>query len=217
MTDGKPGVMVRWDTFTFLQNLPAEDAKRLIVAVGTYAKEGIEPDFSNSPVLPVLWSVIAERIKADDEKYSSEREKKREAINKRWSKERGEKEGKGEGKLSSVQENTCEYSCKDPVPSTSTSTSASTYSPEDNALGGKAAKNRFSPPSVDEVREYCRERGNSVDPERFVDFYISKGWKVGNQQMKDWRAAVRTWEKTDGRGTAPTSYGGYDVDELFGN
>ena len=57
---------------------------------------------------------------------------------------------------------------------------------------------RFSPPSVDDVAKYCRERGNAVDPEKFVDFYAAKGWKVGNQPMKDWKAAVRTWERRDG-------------------
>ena len=53
---------------------------------------------------------------------------------------------------------------------------------------------RFTPPSVKEVEAYCAERRNSVDPQRFVDFYASKGWKVGSNTMKDWRAAVRTWE-----------------------
>jgi hypothetical protein len=54
---------------------------------------------------------------------------------------------------------------------------------------------RFVPPTIDDVRAYCRERGNKVNAERFVDFYASKGWKVGNQPMKDWKACVRTWEK----------------------
>ena len=59
---------------------------------------------------------------------------------------------------------------------------------------------RFIPPTIDEVAAYCRERGNSVDAERFVDFYTAKGWKVGKNPMKDWKAAVRTWEKEDGNG-----------------
>ena len=54
---------------------------------------------------------------------------------------------------------------------------------------------RFSPPTFEEVSEYCRERRNSVDPQRFIDFYASKGWKVGQTPMKDWKAAVRTWEQ----------------------
>ena len=56
---------------------------------------------------------------------------------------------------------------------------------------------RFVPPTVDEVRAYCAERKNSVNAERFVDFYQAKGWKVGNNSMKDWRACVRTWEQRD--------------------
>ena len=56
---------------------------------------------------------------------------------------------------------------------------------------------RFTPPTIEEVQAYCQERGNNVDPERFVDFYASKGWKVGNSSMKDWKASVRTWEKRD--------------------
>lgn len=59
------------------------------------------------------------------------------------------------------------------------------------------AQKRFSPPPVEEVSAYCRERGNSVAPQHFCDFYAAKGWKVGNQPMKDWRAAVRTWEQRD--------------------
>lgn len=55
---------------------------------------------------------------------------------------------------------------------------------------------RFTPPSVDEVTAYCEERGNRVDPQEFVDFYESKGWMVGKNKMKDWKASVRTWEKS---------------------
>lgn len=54
---------------------------------------------------------------------------------------------------------------------------------------------RFTPPTVEEVRSYCTERGNNVDPQTFVDFYEAKGWMVGSNHMKDWRACVRTWEK----------------------
>lgn len=69
----------------------------------------------------------------------------------------------------------------------------------DNIIMGdkspKKAPKRFVPPSVDEVRAYCQERGNNVDAERFVDYYTSNGWHVGKNPMKDWRAAVRTWER----------------------
>lgn len=54
---------------------------------------------------------------------------------------------------------------------------------------------RFTPPTVDEVMAYCTERGNNVDPQTFVDFYEAKGWMVGKNRMRDWKAAVRTWEQ----------------------
>lgn len=57
-----------------------------------------------------------------------------------------------------------------------------------------AKKEKFKPPSVQQVQEYCNERQNDIQAFKFVNFYQSKGWKVGNQPMKDWKAAVRTWE-----------------------
>ena len=56
---------------------------------------------------------------------------------------------------------------------------------------------RFTKPTVEEVRAYCRERNNNIDPETFIDFYESKGWMIGKQHMKDWKAAIRTWERRD--------------------
>lgn len=61
-----------------------------------------------------------------------------------------------------------------------------------NSLGQK--RNVFIPPTIEEVKEYCKERNNNVDADRFVNFYTMKGWIVGRNKMKDWKAAVRTWE-----------------------
>lgn len=61
----------------------------------------------------------------------------------------------------------------------------------------KETARRFTPPTIEEVRAYCEERGNNVSPERFIDYYASIGWKVGKNSMKDWRAAVRTWERKE--------------------
>ena len=58
----------------------------------------------------------------------------------------------------------------------------------------------FTPPSIDEVSAYCTERNNGIDPQHFVDFYEAKGWMVGKNKMKDWKAAVRTWEGRQGNG-----------------
>jgi predicted phage replisome organizer len=59
----------------------------------------------------------------------------------------------------------------------------------------KSTASRFTPPTLEEVQSYCFERGNNVDAQRFIDYYTANGWKVGRNSMKDWKAAVRTWEK----------------------
>lgn len=63
--------------------------------------------------------------------------------------------------------------------------------------GTKESAVHFTPPTLEEVKEYCLERNNGVNAQKWYDFYASKGWKVGNQGMKDWKAAVRTWEQRD--------------------
>lgn len=57
--------------------------------------------------------------------------------------------------------------------------------------------NKFKNPTLEEVKEYCKERNNNVDAEKWHSYYTSNGWKVGKNSMKDWKAAVRTWEKSD--------------------
>lgn len=69
----------------------------------------------------------------------------------------------------------------------------------EDSIGKKKVKEKakhFTPPTLEEVEDYCLERNNNVDPERFIDYYTSNGWMVGKNKMKDWKAAIRTWEKT---------------------
>lgn len=67
---------------------------------------------------------------------------------------------------------------------------------DNNSLYNKGAV-RFQRPSLDDIRSYCISRCNDVDPEQFFNFYESKGWMVGKTPMKDWHAAIRTWEKRE--------------------
>ena len=74
---------------------------------------------------------------------------------------------------------------------------------------GEKRSPRFTPPTLEEVKAYCLERGNHVDAERFHSYYTANGWKVGKNPMKDWKAAVRTWERDDKKGPAmKTPYDG---------
>jgi predicted phage replisome organizer len=61
----------------------------------------------------------------------------------------------------------------------------------------KKESSNFVIPPIDEIRDYCNERNNNINAEQFHDFYSAKGWMVGKNKMKDWRAAVRTWERHD--------------------
>jgi len=81
--------------------------------------------------------------------------------------------------------------------------------PEDNTgeyIAAAPPRPRFCKPSVEDIRAYCLEKDYCVDPEAIWDFYESKGWRVGNAPMKDWKAAVRNWmrkENEHGRSKKP--------------
>lgn len=62
---------------------------------------------------------------------------------------------------------------------------------------GENKSRRFTPPTIEQVREYCTQRHNNIDPESFVSFYSSKNWYIGKTKMSDWKQAVITWEKRD--------------------
>lgn len=87
---------------------------------------------------------------------------------------------------------------------------------EDGDEDIKKKRTRMARPSMPQIREYCKERKNNVDAEQFFNFYEAKGWKVGNAPMKDWKAAVRTWERRkiypSGRGSPNSMMTTHDYD-----
>ena len=66
---------------------------------------------------------------------------------------------------------------------------------DSSAKSTTTKRKRFEKPTLSEIKQYCIERGNKVDAQHFFDYYESNGWKVGKNSMKNWQAAVRTWEK----------------------
>lgn len=78
----------------------------------------------------------------------------------------------------------------------------------------KNDKKVFIPPTFQEVYDYCLSRKNNVDAQRFVDFYTSKGWLVGKSKMKDWKAALRTWEKDNPKQQSVKVVGGVNMDYI---
>lgn len=92
----------------------------------------------------------------------------------------------------------CKYDCyQDETESTNkqlTNNQQTTNKPLTTNKNEKNERSMFIVPSLQEVSAYCQERNNNVDSQKFFDFYESKGWMVGKNKMKDWKAAVRTWE-----------------------
>ena len=86
-------------------------------------------------------------------------------------------------------QNVLQKPLQEPLPIYKTKTKTKEKTPSESK------RKRFVPPTVDEVRAYCLERGNGIDPQAFVDFYEARGWKYGQgKPVVDWKACVRTWE-----------------------
>ena len=68
---------------------------------------------------------------------------------------------------------------------------------DSSAKSTTTKRKRFEKPTLSQITQYCLERNNNVNAEQFYDYYESNGWKVGKNSMKDWKAAVRTWEKNN--------------------
>jgi hypothetical protein len=66
-----------------------------------------------------------------------------------------------------------------------------------NVINNKNNVSKNLKPTLNEVRQYCAERNRGVDAEKFFNYYESNGWKVGKNAMKNWKAAVHTWEKNN--------------------
>lgn len=75
-----------------------------------------------------------------------------------------------------------------------------------DTVSSKPKAKRFIKPTVEDVKAYCQERNNNVNAEKFIDYYESNGWKVGKNPMKDWKAAVRSWERNGYSNTSSEKY-----------
>ena len=102
---------------------------------------------------------------------------------------------KGEENFTAEGKKTSPQTGSNLPPTYNTSTDCSLSSDEESHSDTKRARERFVPPTLQEVSEYCASRNNGIEPAAFIDHYTSNGWKVGKSAMKDWRAAVRNLER----------------------
>lgn len=197
----KPGVMFYFDIRPCLKRLSTEEKGLLFEAILDYAEHGTEPDFDG--VVGVAWDFIKPGIDRDSDRYGNQVLQKQYAAYVREAKKKGLtplsfvdwKAVPDNERCRLVSADNERYPTTTSTPST-TPTTATTATIESKA-DKPPTRHRFVPPTVDEVRAYCAEKGYPIDPERFVDFYSSKGWMVGKNKMQDWRAAVRTWSRKE--------------------
>lgn len=192
------------------ENLPKEQLGELFYAICCY-QSGKEYTIEN-PLIKGVFEMVLMQFKKDEEKYISNCEAKakngKKGAESRWQDDNNNTSENGKNSKCYSEDGKngkCYFSHNEEK--TEMAKMAIEEEVEDKeeveevptVPKKREARKRSSTPSVDEVREYCFERGNGVDAETFVDFYASKGWKVGSAPMKDWKAAVRTWEKRDNR------------------
>ena len=184
------------DAWRTVQKLSIEQRGVLLSALMLYQLGEQLPNMDLATEL--TFTFMASQMDKDNEKYAEIVEKRREA-----GRRSAEKRNASQQVLTSVNHNDND-NVNDNVNvndnENDNDTLKSVYMDANASRTPKRAT--FKKPTVDEVRAYCQERQNNIDPERFVDYYESNGWKVGRNAMKSWQAAVRTWERSgDGKQT----------------
>lgn len=161
-----------------------EEIGGMVRAMLSYAATGEEPQFDGNERF--MWPTLKSQIDRDEAAYQERCEKNR---------ANGAKGGRPTKNPTVIPE-TERFSEK---PKKAKEKEKEKEKEKDSIEADKPpTHNRFSPPSAEDVLAYCQEKGFSIDPERFVNYYSAIGWKVGRNPMKDWKAAVRNWAKKDG-------------------
>lgn len=172
-----------------LEVLTDAEAGRLIKGALLYAETGTDPAFTGNE--RYIWAIVKSRIDRDKAAYITKCEKNRANVSARY-------DGTDTAaEVTNVNERIRTYSnATNTIQSKANQSKANQIKAKQKSNKEEAqSAGRFSPPSVDDIRAYCTERKNGVDPEAFYNFYAAKGWKIGKNAMKDWRACVRSWEK----------------------
>ena len=194
---------------------PLNDAERgrLFTACLEYSMTGVAPELKGNERF--VFPSMAAQIDRDKEKYTARCRKNSENVSKRWNTNVYDGTSRIRNDTNYTKDKDKDKD-KDYIPPISPSGDISPQRGEPTAEKRK----RFVAPTVEEVGAYCAERGNHVDPQRFVDFYTANGWTQGRgKPIKDWRAAVRTWEARD-KQAAPVQRpvltdDDYDLDKFF--
>ena len=158
--------------FEAVEDLPPEDFKQAVTAIMRYALDGTADDVKG--VAKSILIMARPQIDKNNKRY-----------------ENGTRGGRKPNDNQTITKT--EPKCISSKPNVNVNDNVNDI--KENTLKSVKEK-RFAPPTPEDVREYCREKGLNVDADRFVDFYESKNWYVGKNKMKDWKAAVRNWARS---------------------
>jgi hypothetical protein len=197
------------DNSDIFESLKKEQQADLIMAIFAYQKTGELP---NDPFIKIAISSFISQFKRDSQKWEKTCEEKtisgKMGNLKRWHPELHKKVINGEITLEKAMQGLQPEKVSQPdrtqsnpignvaniAVNVSDNVSVSVNDIINDIKPTKKPKG-FIAPSLQEVSDYCQERKNTVNPQKWMDHYQSNGWKVGRNSMKDWKAAIRTWEK----------------------
>lgn len=190
--------------------LSLEERGELITALFMHAQTGEDQTLSGSGT-QMAYRIMAKAIDANYQHYDEVCAKRAEA-GRRSREANANKSQQMPANADKSTPSTSTSTNTSSSTSTGTSTSTSTSLPKGDVVVCATAPTKtttrttWKAPELWEIKAYCIERGNNVDPERFFDYYNANGWKVGRNHMKDWKAAVRTWERKEKTTTKQKSF-----------
>lgn len=173
MSKNEKGFYLFFDWIDRLKELSPEESIKIVYAICEYYRSGSDPTEQFEGTLKIVVALMFDQIKRG-ERLSELRA------------EAGQKGGFAKANPSKQKQS---------VPTYNNITNNNITYNSNKEEHKEEKRKRFLPPSLDEVKKYCAERRNNVNAEQFIDFYTANGWKVGKNSMKDWKAAVRTWER----------------------
>ena len=179
--------------FEAVEDLPPEDFKQAVTAIMRYALDGTADDVKG--VAKSILIMARPQIDKNNKRY-----------------ENGTRGGRKPNDNQTITK--AEPKCISSKPNVNVNDNVNDI--KENTLKSVKEK-RFAPPTPEDVREYCQEKGLSVDADRFVDFYESKNWYVGKNKMKDWKAAVRNWARSQSQRQESTAKGAEKPRNRFAN
>lgn len=188
----KPGVMIYF-TMRPSRKLPMEDRLRLYDAMLDYGETGVVPELEGP--LALLWDYFQPQLELDNARYESIRAKRAKAG----------RLGGLASRHAKQEEQMLAEEASEAIPTQTNPTQSSPKQREEKEKEGAkppVCNKRFVPPKAEEVAAYALDTGLTLEPEEFVDYYTSTGWRVGKHTMKDWHAAARNWSRR-GQGQKP--------------